>query len=131
MSVRGHILFMLMATLIAWIAWLMVLINVNPTMAAWWGFTLFYVTFFLSLFGSFTTLGFVFRSLFLIRRKTTQYKITTSLRQAFLWSAALIIALGLQGQRLLSWWIFAIILIVFALIEFFVVSVRNASEQIE
>lgn len=131
MSVRGHILFMLVATLVMWVAWILVLTNINPSTAAWWGFALFYVTLFLSLFGSFTTLGFVLRSLFLIRRKTTQYKITTSLRQAFLWSAALIIALGLQGQRVLSWWIFATILIVFALIEFFVISVRNASEQIE
>lgn len=122
---------MLIATVVAWIAWLMVLTNVNPTKAAWWGLGLFYTTLFLSLFGSFTTLGFVFRSLFLIRRKTMHYKVTTSLRQAFLWSAALILALGLQGQRLLSWWIFVTILIVFALIEFFVISVRNASEQVE
>jgi hypothetical protein len=131
MSVRGHIVFMLIATLVAWIAWLMVVTNVNPTTAAWWGFALFYVTLFLSLFGSFTTLGFVLRSLFLVRRKTMQYKVSTSMRQALLWSAALIISLGLQSQRLLSWWIFALVLVVFVLIEFFALSVRNASEQVE
>jgi hypothetical protein len=101
----------------------------NPLEVAWWGLGLFYVTLFLSLFGSFAILGFTLRSIVSFRRSTSRYRVVTSLRQGFLWALALIIALGLQGQRLLSIWVFGLILIIFALLELSIVSLQQERES--
>ncbi len=129
LSVRSHIIFMLIATVVAWICWLAVIMSVNPHDAGWWGFGLFYLTLFLSLFGSFAILGFTLRSIVSFRRSTSRYRVSTSLRQGFLWALALIIGLGLQGQRLLSMWIFILILVIFALLELSIVSLQRERES--
>lgn len=129
MSLRAHIVLMLTTTVLAWISWLLVIVYINPTSAGFWGFFVFYVSLFLSLFGSFTVLGFVMRSIVHFRRQTETYRIAASVRQSFLWSGALIIALILQAQRVLTWWIFAIVLIVFALLEFILMSGQARSEN--
>ena len=129
MSLFAHILFMIIAALLAWLSWLLVLFNVNPLEAAWWGFLLFYLTLFLALFGTLGVLGFLVRSITRMRRMTIRYRVATSLRQASLWSLALIIALALQAQRVLSWWIFFLILIVFVLVEFIWSSLQHRVES--
>lgn len=128
LSVRSHIVFMLMATVIAWISWLAVLLTVDPNEASWWGFGLFFLTLFLSLFGSFALLGFALRTIVSSRRSTTRYRVVVSLRQGFLWSLALIIVLSLQGQRVLSMWILILILIIFAVLELSIVSLERERE---
>ncbi len=129
LSVRSHIIFMLLATVVAWICWLVVILTVNPLDVAAWGFGLFYITLFLSLFGSFAILGFTLRSIISFRRSTSRYRVTTSLRQGFLWALAMIIVLVLQGQRLLSLWIFGLIVIIFALLELSIVSMQQERES--
>jgi len=125
MSVRSHIVLMLIATMSAWISWLLVLTTIDPTTVAWWGFLLFYVTLFLSLFGSLTIVGVTARTLTQLRRSTISYKLTSALRQSFLWTLAVMIALGLQSQRLLTWWVVVILIIIFVLIEFFMLTVKQ------
>jgi hypothetical protein len=125
MSVRAHILFMLAATVSAWIAWLLVIVSLNPQEVAWWGFLIFYATLFLSIFGTFTVLGFTIRSLIRRKRMTLGYKTVTSLRQSFFWSLALIIVLAVQSQRLLNWWNFFLVIVGFSLLEFFIATISN------
>ncbi len=129
MSLRGHMVLMLVATVIAWITWLLVMSTINPTQTVWWGFVLFYTTLFLSLFGSFAVAGLAVRTITQFRRRTVRYQASTSLRQALLWSLALIIALFLQSQRLLSWWVVSLLAIVFVLIEFMVMTMHHNSER--
>ena len=129
MSVRAHILFMLAATIAAWFAWFMVIMNVHPYQTAWWGFGIFYSTLFLAIFGSFTVAGYTIRSLFQHKRITMKYKVSTAMRQSFFWSIALVIVLGLQGQRLLNWWTLALVVIGFGMIEFFLSSLHQSSSK--
>lgn len=129
MSLRTHIVLMLTTTVLAWISWLLVLVYVNPRAADFWGFFIFYASLFLSLFGTFTVLGFVVRSVVTMRRRTETYRVGISVRQSLLWSSALIIALMLQSQRVLTWWIFTIVLIVFGLLEFIFMSMQFQSDS--
>jgi len=129
MSVRAHITLMLVATIFSWLGWLLVIINVNPYEAAWWGFALFYALLFLCLFGTFSVVGYTIRSVMKTKRVTIRFRITTAFRQSLLWSTSLIIALALQGQRLLTWWIFVIVIVVFVLIESIIMSIRQHAEE--
>jgi len=129
LSVRSHIIFMLIATVIAWISWLGVLLTIDPFDASWWGFGLFYLTLFLSLFGSLALVGLALRTIVSSRRSTTRYRVVVSLRQAFLWSLAAIIALVLQSQHVLSTWILVLILIIFAVLELSIVSLERERQS--
>jgi hypothetical protein len=129
LSVRSHIVFMMMASVVAWISWLSVLLMINPDEAPWWGFGLFFVTLFLSLFGSFAVAGFTLRTILSARRSTTRYRRVVSLRQSFLWSLALIIALALQGQRILNLWILVLLLVIFAVLELTIVSIEREKQS--
>ena len=120
---------MFVATVLAWISWVLVLIIIDPSKTAWWGFVLFYVTLFLSLFGSFSVVGFTIRALVQIRRRVVTRKASDSLRQAFLWSLALVIALGLQSQRLLTWWVIVLVILTFSAIEFIILSLKYSTEE--
>lgn len=125
MSYRIYGILMLAATAVAWMSWYLVVRAVDPQQGAWWGLGLFYFTLFLSAFGTLTTLGFAVRSLFAIHRRPPSDRAVISLRHAALWSLALISSLALQGARLLTWWILGLLLITFALIEFFIMSAHR------
>lgn len=111
--------------MVAWISWLLVILNVDPVAAAWWGFALFYVTLFLAIFGSLSLAAFAVRALFSSRVSRARGWFAVSLRQAFLWTSALIIALLLQAERLLTWWMLGLVIIVFILIESFIVGMQT------
>ncbi|OGY90722.1 MAG: hypothetical protein A3B30_00585 [Candidatus Komeilibacteria bacterium RIFCSPLOWO2_01_FULL_52_15] len=125
MGQRSFILLTLIATLLAWSAWLLVLLSIRPSTAAWWGFGLFYLTLFMSLFGSFALISFIVRTFARAYRQRLQNNIFASLRQSMLWSLAFVLALFLQAQRVLTWWLFALIIIIFVLVEAFLSGART------
>ncbi len=125
MSVYSHILFTFGATVAAWASWALVIVYINPEQSGGWGVPLFYFTLFLSLFGTLTVIGFVARSIVKLRKRSVDYKTMTAIRQAFLWSLALIVALFLQSQGLLQWWLFVIIILIFGAIEFFALTTQH------
>lgn len=129
MSFKMHIIFMLFATVASWISWSLVLLNVNPFETGAGGLTLFYITLFLSLFGTLVLLGFAVRSIVRFRRMTSQYKISTAMRQGFLWAFAFVLVLSLQGFRLLTWWVLVFLIIVFILVEYLAVALKQDRES--
>ena len=120
---------MLVATILAWVSWVLVISIINPTQAAWWGFFFFYVTLFLALFGSFGVAGLAIRLTVAHRQLTVSRDASMSLRQAFLWSLALVVPLALQAQRLLTWWVFILLILTFTVVEFFILSIHRVADD--
>lgn len=129
MSFRSYTLLLLFGTVCAWLSWLMILLTVHPQRAAWWGFALFYLTFFLSIFGTLTLASFIVRVLFSRKRATVRAILGVCLRHSVLWSAALIAALALQGVRLLTWWVGILVVVVFIALEYVIVNVKGTPNE--
>ncbi|MFH0874017.1 MAG: hypothetical protein V1846_04255 [Candidatus Komeilibacteria bacterium] len=91
---------------------------INPQTATPLEFTFFYASLLLSLIGTLSLLGLAVRWLFQGRKRGQMYRVSMAFRQACLWAVALVIALALQSQRLLSWWLILLLVIAFATIEF-------------
>lgn len=117
---------MSITTVVAWFGWVMILLNSSPTSATPLVFTFFYISLFLSLLGTLSVIGCVLRFILQRQRRANAYKVSTAFRQAFLWSLALVIALGLQSQRLLSWWLIVLLVAVFTMLEFTFLSLSKS-----
>ena len=124
MSLNQLIATMVIATLVCWLAWITVLYQVDPFIDGISGILLFYISLFLSLFGSFFLVSFGFRKTY--AKYDLDYKIVgTSFRQSFFLSLMVILVLFLQSQGLLTWWNAILIVMVLTLIEGFLLSLRK------
>ena len=117
MGLRSYLFLMTIATLIACGAWFFVIMTIDPSASPVSGLIAFYLTSFLSLLGIFTLLGFVVRWLWYRSRRPHRYKVSIAFRQGLWWSLALNIALALQSQNLLSWWLILLIMVLFISVE--------------
>lgn len=118
MTLKAYLFLMSITTIVAWIGWILVITTVNPDSAGALGLAFFYLSLFLSLLGTFSVLGFGIRSLVQRHRRAHIYRVSTAFRQACLWSLGLIIALALQSQRILHWWLLLLLLVAMTMIEF-------------
>ena len=119
MSLKTYILLMLFSTVLAWTAWIFVISNVQPGVSGMVGLGLFFTTLCISLVGTLTLIGLVFRLLF-SRRRTDGLAfrdVRISFRHAVLLSLVAVIALGLSSQGWLHWWAWLVLLCVAMLIE--------------
>ena len=113
---------MSLTTVFAWLAWLIVVNYIDPETSGTWGLVFFYGSLFLSLAGTLSILSLLLRRLF-HRRLTggARRLVIKSFRQACLWSLAINLALALQSQSLLTWWMMIILLALFVLLELTIV----------
>lgn len=118
MGLKTFIVLMTLTTVLAWSGWAVIVFMVNPQAATPLEFMFFYVSLLLSLVGTLSLIGIALRWLFQGRRRGQIYRVSMAFRQACLWSLALVIALALQSQRMLSWWLIMLLVIAFATIEF-------------
>ncbi|MFA5022128.1 MAG: hypothetical protein WC508_03550 [Patescibacteria group bacterium] len=124
MSFRVFLLLVIAGTILAWLAWGMVIFYFDPSQAGIAGFTIFYLTLFLGLS------GLLFLIINSIKTKIGKdqlllYRIRISLRHAIMFS---VIVLGwalLKTQGLLRWWNFLLLVLVLALLEFFFISTQK------
>lgn len=121
MSFRGYIIAMLVATLLSWAAWLLVLIKVNPNEVQDLGFVLFYASLLLALLGTFSLLGLVFRHL-RVRKKFLVEKVVTSFRQGLWFAVVVVAALILQSKGILTWVNVVLVVGIVTIMEFFFLS---------
>lgn len=111
MANRGYLILMLLADVVAWAGWALVVIYTDPGKGDNTIFAAFYASLFLALLGLFTVIGVWSRQL---RRATNEAQVVNrSFRQGF-WLALLVIgALVLASNGWLRWWV--VILVVAAL----------------
>jgi len=125
MTFKQYIFSMIAGTLLSFIGWAIVITSIDPLTAGIFGFSLFYLSAFLSSVGTLAIFGLLLR-IYIIRRKMMPAKqVAIATRQAVLLSAVLVGAIMLQSARILTWWNSFFLVGGLTLIEFFVISLRR------
>ncbi|MCH8049364.1 hypothetical protein IH979_01490 [Patescibacteria group bacterium] len=127
MNLRQYIFTFGFGTAIAWMAWFIVLMNIDPATVGIAGFIVFYVTLFVGLAGLFTTIATVIR-VWRYRRGDFEDAVKRSLRQGVTLAGLVEGALLLASRSLLTWWTLILLVAFVALIEFFFLTSQKESE---
>jgi hypothetical protein len=124
MSLKQLILIVIGATIICWLSWLLVLMEVDPTTAGFLGLSLFYISLFFALLGLFFLIVMLARKYF--NKTELEYQIVgASFRQAFFFSLIVIGALFLQSRHFLTWWNIIILVLAIGALEYFFLSYKH------
>ncbi|MFH1088817.1 MAG: hypothetical protein V1716_00115 [Candidatus Uhrbacteria bacterium] len=126
MTFKQFLLAMLGATIIVWLAWVFILLKVDPTVSGWTGFLFFYATFFVACVGTLAIVGTAVRRHFRPQDLVSR-QVLASFRQSVWFSSILVAALILLSQGLFRLWIITLVIIVFAFIELAFLSARQRS----
>lgn len=113
-----YLVFMTLATILSWGAWVLVLNTTNPQEAGTAGFLVFYFTLLLSLVGTLTLFGTAYRVLFLRREGVMAREVRIAFRHAVLLSISAIVALVLSAQGWLTWWALLLLLVAMSVVEY-------------
>ncbi len=126
MTFKQFLFAMLGATIIVWLAWIFILLKVDPTVSGWTGFLFFYTTFFVANIGTSAIIGTAVRRRFRPQDLVSR-QVLTSFRQSVWFSSILIVALILLSQGFFRLWIITLVILVFAFIELAFLSARQRS----
>lgn len=112
-------------TILAWGLFLFVASLVDPFKTNWLGFLLFYLSLFASLSGSIFLIGFIIR--FIALKKELAFNLVrNAFRQSFLLSLFVIALLILKAENIFSWLNLALLVIIFSILELFLVSYKKS-----
>ncbi len=116
-----YIYAILVATFISWTSFILVIFKLSPFSQPALSLGLFYSSLFLAITGTFTLIFYFLR---LWARKTEIHNshLNTSLRQGILLSLMLVVGLGFQRLRILTWWDGLLLLAIILLLEFWFMS---------
>mgnify|MGYP000162132734 CR=1 FL=1 len=120
---------MIVATALAWLGFFIIINSFDPYEANAVVFMLFYGVLFLASLGTLSLLGFWLRTLWNRRRGRPRLMVTESFRQSIIFAGVLIIALWLQASRILTWWNIIILVILGAVVEFFILVFYQSPEK--
>lgn len=122
---RTPLLVTIVATMIAWIAWLVAVISTNPDTSGWFGYAVFDTTLLAAITGSATIVGV------LVRRHAPDHSraIGIAVRQGMLVGIAVVTAVVLQAHELLTWVNFIFLVIGLTLLELFIISLRRRVDE--
>lgn len=121
MSLPRFLFFTAMATLVCVLAWVLVVLFIDPTQGGAIGPSLFFVSLYGGTFGIFLLIGFFFR-LFIHKKEPPFHHVGISLRQSFWLATLLVLALLLQWSGLFEWWIGVLLVVGFSVLEAFFLS---------
>lgn len=125
MTLKSYLAIMLLATLICWSAWAVVINSVNPETTNWVGFALFYASLFLAIVGTAAIVGFVVRFIAL-RQELVFRHVAVAFRQSFLLAVLVVGSLLLQSYRMFSWQNALYLVVAVTVLEFFLISYRRS-----
>src|SRR3989338_5270577 len=124
MTLRQYLFLMICATLLCWVAWVFVLVNVDPFLDSNLGFFFFYITLFCALLGTLSLLSFLVSSL-LGRDIIPMFRrVQKTFISGAILSAVFVTLLFLQGKRILHLWNLFVFLGVILCLVLFTFSVR-------
>lgn len=116
---------MLLATILAWFGFFIIINSFDPNQGGLMVFSLFYTTLFLSIFGTLSLLGFLFRNIFNKRKALARVMALESFRQALIFSIILVVAMMMQAARVLTWWNMLLLIILASVVEFLILVFRQ------
>jgi len=108
---------MFVGALICWLAWGFVICSIDPTDAGLIGFIFFYLSLFLALTGTFSTIGFLVRKKLVKNEEAVFHHVRHTFRQGIFFSATVIAGLILLQESLLTWWNGILLVLLFILLE--------------
>jgi len=124
MSIGRFFLILGIGTGLCWLAWLAVLLLMNPGTDSFLAILLFYLSFTFAILGSFLLIGYVVRGL--TNQTEMPYKhVKSASRQAMLFTTLIVIALVLQSKRYLTWWNLLILIALLSFVELFFISYKK------
>lgn len=126
MTFRQYLALMGGTTLLAWLAWGLVIWRINPDEAGWMGMVLFFTTLILGLMGVFATASMSYRVM-VMHRPVIFREARIAFRQALLLAFAAALLLFLASQDVLRWWVVAVVFAVFAGVEYISLSLDKHS----
>lgn len=112
-------IFTLGACITALISWAILYLIVNwidPTTSAAAAFILFFLVLFLAISATSSLIGYIIRSI-MMRHQLSAHRVRPSLRQGVFLGVFVDLLLFLQLERILVWWVAAIIVLLFIVIE--------------
>lgn len=125
MTLKNYLFVMVVLTAICWGIFVFVASLIDPTVTNWVGLSLFYLSLFLSLSGTTALIGFIFR--FAALRKELAFNLVkVAFRQSFLFSLFIVILLILKSQQLFNWVNLLLLVIIFAILELFLISYKKS-----
>lgn len=127
MSLRAYLLGLSASSALCWLAFVLTLVNTNPTQGGQAAKLSLYISLGIAVLGSLTLLGYAARR-YLARNELKYSLIRDSFRQAALGTLLLVAGLLLQAVRLLSWWDILLLVAIAVLLELYLRShVRSPS----
>jgi len=129
MNLRQYIFTMIFATILCWVSWFFVILNVDPFQTASFGFIFFYISLFLALFGTVSLIIFLLYKLFASRELPLFKYVQISFRQSLFMSLFFMLFIFLQGIGFLNIWNVMLLGAIFILVISFTLSVRHKSHS--
>lgn len=115
---------MSLMTLVCWLAWVVVLFQIDPEQAGGIGLILFYVSLLFALIGTFSLFGFFMRVWF-SKEQIVYRHLGISTRQSIWFAVLMVAALLLKKADFLRWWSAGLLIIFLLILEFFYLSRRT------
>lgn len=126
MTLRAYLLFMGVGTLLAWIAWAIVLINVDPFESGPAGFVFFFVTLAVGLVGTLTIALVGYRVGLLRKAEMVSREVKVSFRHALLLTTVAVTSLILSSQGLLHVWVLVVLILCAGVLEYLSLLVQRS-----
>ncbi|MDD2757869.1 MAG: hypothetical protein PHD72_00655 [Patescibacteria group bacterium] len=117
MTLRQYLIIMSIATAVCWAVWASVVFFYDPQSAGFIGFSLFYLSLFLSLLGTFSVIGFFIRAKMVKNDEIVFRYIKKTFRQGIFFATFILLLLFLQQHKLLTWWNFTLLLLFYIFFE--------------
>lgn len=128
MSLSRYLIIMTFSAILGWIAWILVLIYIDPFKAGIVGFVFFYLSLLFALIGTLSVIGYFIRSK-IHKEEITYQQVSNAFRQAILLGILVAGSLFLKSIGLLNWFNIIIFIIALVLLEVFYLSRKNKKWQ--
>jgi hypothetical protein len=126
MTLKQLIYTMATATLVCWLAWIVIVTQINPTADGAGGLLMFYAVLFFAILGSLFLISFKLRKILTKEKDVLEYRlVAVSFRQSIFLTILIIGILILQSQSFLNWWNLILIILALTIIEGFMLSVKR------
>lgn len=125
MTLKNYLFVMSALTAVCWGIFMFVAGLIDPVATNWLGFSLFYLSLFLALSGTFALFGFLFR-LIALKKELAFNLVKIAFRQSFLFSLFIILLLVLKSQNLFNWLNLFLLVVIFGILELFIGSYKKS-----
>lgn len=116
MTLGKYLFLMILATLLCWGAWVLVVFFIDPENSGLIGILIFYLAGFLAIVGAASIIGFLARRVF-NRFEHTFLQVKNSFRQAIWFGILIVGSLFLQSKDLIAWWNLVVLILVLVFME--------------